>query len=75
VDKAGLDAFSTLGLSRDDFSNPLDLGALKLAISAGTKAVSVCDKVGVDVVRTLLQPFANQGVSAAHGAITRASQD
>ena len=38
VDKAGLDAFDSLGLTRGDFSNPLDLGALKVAISAGAKA-------------------------------------
>ncbi|WP_230684944.1 hypothetical protein [Cellulomonas sp. JZ18] len=74
VDKAGLDAFAALGLSRSDFSHPLDLGALKVAISAASKAVALCDRVGADVVRTLLQPFANQGVAVAHEAIARASQ-
>ncbi|MFC8190876.1 hypothetical protein ACFUMH_04330 [Cellulomonas sp. NPDC057328] len=73
VDKAGLDAFAALGLSRSDFAHPLDLGALKVAISAGSKAVAVCDRVGVEVVRTLLQPFANQRVDAADEAIARAS--
>ena len=74
VDKAGLRAFESLGLSRADFSHPLDLGALKVAISAGAKAVAVCDKVGVDVVATLLGPFAAQGVPAAEAAIARASE-
>lgn len=74
VDKAGLDTFGALALSRSDFSHPLDLGALKVAISGASKAVAVCDRLEPGVVRTLLQPFANQGIGAADEAISRALQ-
>lgn len=74
VDKAGQDVFLSLGLSREEFPDPLDLGDLRATISAATKAVTVCNRAGADAVTTLLRPFANQGVEAAHEAITRASQ-
>lgn len=65
VDKAGLDAYDSLHLTRDDFAHPLDLGALKVAISAGAKAVAVWDQLDPTVVAGLLTPFARQGVAAA----------
>jgi len=65
VDAAALQAYGSLGLTRGDFDDPFALGTLKVAISAGAKAIAIQDELSTDDLETLLRPFADEGFESA----------
>jgi hypothetical protein len=66
VDKAARLTYGSLGLTRDDFTNPLDLGGVKIGISGASKAIAAGGKLAAEHRRVLLVPFVEAGfVSAA----------
>ncbi len=73
VDKAGLEAFASLGLSRADFRDPLALGDVKVSVSSAAKAIAAGDELAIDHRRALLEPFAAAGFQSAATALREAT--
>ncbi|MBO9554928.1 hypothetical protein [Cellulomonas sp.] len=65
VDAAALQAYGSLGLTRGDFDDPFALGTVKVAISAGAKAIAVQDELAPEHLEALLRPFADEGFQSA----------
>jgi len=74
VDKAGLEAFASLGLSRADFADPLALGDVKVSVSSAAKAIAAGDQLAVEHRRALLEPFAAEGFESAAAALQESTE-
>lgn len=75
VDSAAQAAYGSLGLSRASFDDPFALGTVKVAITAGAKAVAACGDLAPEHVEALLRPFADQGYRSAVAVLRAISQD
>lgn len=69
VDSDAMKAFGALGLSRESFDDPFTLATVKVAITAGAKAVAAYDDLAAEHVEALLQPFAEAGYPSAAAAL------
>jgi hypothetical protein len=69
VDRAGLRAFASLGLSRADFADPLSLGDVKVSLMSAVKAIAAGDQLAVEHRRALLEPYATAGFESAAAAL------
>ncbi|MGY4645318.1 hypothetical protein [Cellulomonas sp. URHB0016] len=67
--KASLDTHKALGLSRADFSGPLDRALVRGMIQMTAKAIVLGDKVPAEHTSSLLRPFAEVGVESAAAAL------
>ncbi|MBO9554926.1 hypothetical protein [Cellulomonas sp.] len=76
VDDAALQAFSSLGLTRDMFDHPLAMGRIKNSIGAASTAISAGDALGREHVEALLKPYVAAGFPSAQRALaTTSGQD
>lgn len=73
VDDASLQAFASLGLTRDAFDHPLAMGRLKNSIGAASMAISAGDALGREHVEALLKPYVEAGFPAAELALASTS--
>lgn len=69
VERAALDAYGSLGLTDDDFENPLSRGTVKVAIVSGAQALAVQDKLAHEHLEALLAPLAHVGVASVEPAL------
>lgn len=69
VDSDATKAYGELGLSRESFDDPFVLGTVKVAITAGAKAVAVHDDLAPEHVEALLRPFAEAGYGSASAVL------
>ncbi|GAA3925877.1 hypothetical protein [Actinoplanes auranticolor] len=69
VDRAGLQAFASLGLSRADFADPLSLGEVKVSLMSAVKAIAAGDQLAFEHRQALLEPFATAGFESAAAAL------
>lgn len=64
VERAALDVYGSLGLTDDDFENPLSRGTVKVAIVSGAQALAVQDKLAQEHLEALLAPLAHMGFTS-----------
>jgi hypothetical protein len=69
IDKASLEAFASLKLTRDSFDHPLALGRVKNSIGAASLAISAGGKLAREHVEALLKPYVVAGFTAAERAL------
>ncbi len=73
VDDAALQAFASLGLTRDAFDHPLAMGRVKNSIGAASTAISAGDALGREHVEALLKPYVAAGFASAERALATTS--